>query len=216
VDQTPQTSVPESFLEHRQIFDEPWIDKWIVPNPFILAMVGPLRAEGVELADFSFNKDASNVGENYLNVAIRKLNAAVRIAVDNVTFIAANPDWEMAPQLARIFDHVTDLVRLVVGREATSQSTTLALHVNPGAVDFKLKSAMLIDPKLSMNAEFCGISVHRRDSTLIIDKSLKYPGAAFVRLQRLFGGNVDFSGIAKQMYEDEVAALRLLGLTAIV
>lgn len=181
-----------------------------------MALAKPLRAEGVELTDFSFNKDVTNIGEQSLNIVVRKLNAAVRIAVDSVTFIAANPDWEMAPQLASLFDHVADLVRAVVEKRPISQTTTLALHVTPGTVDFRMNSAMLINPKLSNEAVFCGVSVHRRDSTMIIDKSLKYPGAAFVRLQRLFGGDVDFAGVAKQMYEDEVSALRLLGLPTVV
>jgi hypothetical protein len=51
-----------------------------------------LRPAGVELADFSFNKDAANIGETYLNVAVKKLNSAIRIGLDQITYIAVNPD----------------------------------------------------------------------------------------------------------------------------
>jgi len=27
--------IPESFLEHRQIFSESWVDRWTVPNQFV-------------------------------------------------------------------------------------------------------------------------------------------------------------------------------------
>jgi hypothetical protein len=106
-----QPHIPESFLEHREVFSEPWVDRWIIPNPFIPVLFGLLRAIGVELTDFSFNKDATNVGETYLNISIRQLNAAVRIGLDTVTFIAANPDWGKAPQLVSIFDRISDNIR---------------------------------------------------------------------------------------------------------
>jgi hypothetical protein len=202
----------EALFHHRHFFDAPWADKWISPNPFLVALAKPLRADGVELTGFSFNKEASNVGETYLNVSIRKLNAEVRVAIDNVTFIASNPNWEMAPQLARLFEGVANLIQEVVARAPASQDAVLALHVMPGLADFRLNSAALINPNLSNEAQICGVTVHRRESTLVIDKSLRYPTAAFVRLQRRFAGDAEFSAVAKQMYEDEVSALRLLGL----
>lgn len=211
-----QPRIPESFFEHKHFFGEPWVDKWTWPNPFIGALAKPLRADGVELTDFSFNNNAANFGENYLNIAIRKFNAAVRVGIDNVNFIAANPDWEMAPQLFHVFGRISDLIQAALNMSPTAQEAALALHVTPGAVDFRLSSSALINPRLSSEAEFCGVSVHRSDSTLIIDKSLRYPGAAFVRLQRRFTGDTEFTAVAKQIFEDEVSALRLLGLPGVV
>jgi hypothetical protein len=50
---------------------------------------------------------------------------------------------------------------------------------------------------------------------LVIDKSLRHAGAAFVRLQRTFAGDVPFAEVAARLYEDEVAALRLLGISEV-
>ena len=94
---TPQPSIPEAFFEHRHLFDEPWIDKWIFPNPFVIALARPLRPAGIELTDFSFNKDASNFGENYLNIAIRKFNAAVRVGIDG-TGVGRGKGYGLGPR----------------------------------------------------------------------------------------------------------------------
>ena len=186
----------------------------VFPNPFISALFGLLRTIGVELTDFSFN-NGTNFGETYLNISIRRLNAAVRIGLDTVTFIAANPNWGMAPQLVSIFDHVSDSIRELLKTAPKWQETTLALHVTPGTADFRTSTASLVNTTLLGEALFYGVSLHRVDSTLVIDKSLSYEGAAFVRLQRKQRGDARFSEAAPRIYEDEVSALHLLGIAGV-
>lgn len=211
----PQAKISESFLEHRQVYVEPWLDRWILPNPFVSLLFTALRPVGVELTDIFFNKDASNVGESYLNISIRRLNAAVRIGLDTVTFIAANPNWEQAPRLVQIFDGVSARIREVLQIRPAFQEATLSFHVTQGSTDFKISTAALVNRDLVGDSLFCGISIHRNDGALIIDKSLRYENAAFVRLQRRFAGEASFSTVASRVYEDELAALRLLGLSSV-
>jgi hypothetical protein len=214
VNQTvPGPNITESQFEHRHVFAEPWVDKWIIPNPFIAPILATLHTSGVELTDFSFNKDAANVAETYLNVAIRRLNAAVRIGLDAVTYVAVNADWGMAPQLFDVFGHISELTREIVGRQPVFQEATLAFHVMPGTADFRTSTASLVNPNLVSGAEFYGISIHRNDGILTIDKSVRYDGAAFVRLQRRFTGEATFTDVASRVYQEEIAALRLLGIS---
>jgi hypothetical protein len=117
-------TIPESLFEHKQVFASPWLDQWVIPNPFISVLFETLRRDGVGLADFSFNKEPANFAKTYLNVSIRKLNAAVRIGLDAVTYIAANPDWEMAPQLLDVFERVSERIRGVVGGHVEPQEAT--------------------------------------------------------------------------------------------
>lgn len=216
MDQTAEApTIPESLFEHRQVFASPWLDQWIIPNPFISVLFETLRRDGVGLADFSFNKEPANFAETYLNVSIRKLNAAVRIGLDAVTYILMNPDWEMAPQLLEMFERVSKSVNSVVGAHVDFQEATLAFHVTPGTGDFGKSTASLINPDIAAKALFSGISLHRSDGVLVIDKSLRYVGAAFVRLQRRFPAETPFSEIASRLYEDEISALNLLGVTGV-
>ncbi|HTR37683.1 MAG TPA: hypothetical protein VMH80_17370 [Bryobacteraceae bacterium] len=211
----PKPHIPESFFEHRQVFAEPWVERWGIPNPFISALFPLLRDAGAELTDYSFNNSAANVGETYLNIAVRKFNAGVRIGLDTVTFLAGNPYWEMAPHLIALFDRVSSTVHDLVGHPSKYQEATLAFHVTPGPADFKSMTARFVNVDLLGECLFYGASLHRDDSVLIIDKSLRHEGAAFVRLQRTFPGNVLFAEIASRLYQDEVAALRLLGIAEV-
>ena len=174
-----------------------------------------LRPYGVELSDFGFNKDAKNVAETYLNIAIRKLNAAVKIGLDNLTFVAGNPDWGMAPQFVELFDGISSRVWRQVGVQPVSQEITLAFHVTVESAPLKDLTSVLVNRDVLGEAEFYGISVHRGDGSLIIDKSLRYERAAFVRVQRTFSGAQPFAEIALHLYEDEKHALNLLGITEI-
>jgi hypothetical protein len=174
-----------------------------------------LRSDGVGLADFSFNKEPANLAETYLNVSIRKLNAAIRIGLDAVTYIAVNPDWETAPQLLGVFERVAERIRSVVGDHVESQEATLAFRVTPGTVDFRKCTASLVNPDIAAEALFSGISLHRSAGVLVIDKSLRYEGAAFVRLQCRFPAETPFPQVASRLYQDEISALRLLGIAGV-
>lgn len=215
-EQVLKPTIPESYLEHRQSFVTPWVDRWTIANPFIGLLFPLLRGTGVQLTDFGFNKEAANIGETYLNVAIRKLNAAVRIGLDNITYIAVNPDWSMAPQLVELFDIVASELRKFVNEAPNSQQLTLALHVTSGEVDFQQGTARLVARNVLGDAEFFGISLHRKDGSTVIDKSLRYEGAAFIRLQRTFPGSMSFAEIAPRIYDEEVKALGLIGITGVV
>ena len=215
-DQASKPMIPESFLEHRQTFAAPWVDRWTIANPFIGVLYPALRSWGVELTDFSFNKEATNVGETYMNVAVRRLNAAIRVGLDNVTYFAANPDWSMAPKLVEVFDSVSSRVGKFVEQVPATQQLTLAFHVTAGEIDLKKASASLIQKELLGDAEFFGISLHQKSGSIVIDKSLRYENAAFVRLQRTFPGGMTFAEIAPQVYEEEVKTLSLVGITGVV
>ncbi len=205
-------NILEWLFEHKQVFAEPWVDRWVIPNPFITPLLATLRTTGVELTDFSFNKDASNVAETYLNITIRKLNAAIRIGLDAVSYIAINANWGMATQLFEVFDHVSERTIEIIGRQPEFQEATLAFHVTAAAVDFTVTTASLVNPDLASKAQFCGISIHRADRILTIDKSVRYDGAAFIRLHRRFAPETKFADVAPRIYEHEVAALRMVGI----
>lgn len=165
------------------------------------------------MVDFSFNREATSVGDTFLNVAIRRLNAAAKIGLDSVTFSAANPDWGDAPRLVSLFDSVASTVCETVQAAPAFQETTLVLHITSDTVDFRTATASLVNRGTLGEAAFYGITRHRADGSLMIDKSVRYEGGVFVRIQRKSLGEDSFAKIASRIYEDEVSALALLGLT---
>lgn len=61
-------------------------------------------------------------------------------------------------------------------------------------------------------AEFYGVTLNQDPRTIMIDKSQRFPRAAFVRVHRRSGGDDSFAAIVAALYADEVFALKLLGL----
>jgi hypothetical protein len=147
-----------------------------------------------------------------LNVEIRRLQLAVRIGMDRVVFIAANPVWNRAPEIVGVFEKISERLQELLKLVPTEQRATLGFHVTSGDVDFRKTTSLLVNTDLLGKALFHGISLHRGDSVLIIEKSIKYESAAFVRLQRTFAGSSPFSDIVRKLYDDEIEALRLIGI----
>ena len=204
--------IPESFLEHRQVFANPWIEQWVLPNPFISALHNALRGYDVLLTDFSFTKEAANLGETSLNVAIRTLDAAVKIGLDSIVFSAANPDWGDASNLTAVFERCAEAVREIVRASPSWQEATLLLHLVDESADLRAATANLVNTALIGDASFYGISIHRTSGPLLIEKSLRYDNAVFLRIQHKFSGAESLAAIAAKIYEDEVFSLGLLGL----
>lgn len=186
-----------------------------LPNPFLSALIPALRPTGVELADFSFNNSATNLGDPFLNVAVRRWNAVIRIGLDLVTFVAVNPSWQDAPQLVELFDQVAGEIRRIIGAGSLYQESSLSFHLTPGEFDFGKATCGLVRTEVVGEGVFYGLSRYSKDGTLTIDKSLRYEGAAFVRLQRRFPGDASFAEMVAEIYKDEIAALRLLGIAGI-
>jgi hypothetical protein len=208
-------NIPESFLEIRQVFDSPWIDRWTIPNPFIGVIYPLLKESGVELSDVAFSKDPANISDTSVNFAITKLNAAIRVGLDHVTFLVGNPDWSMAPTLVQLFDTVSGKFAEFLGRGPSSQKMALAFHVVGENISLANKTSKLVNHDRLGSADFFGVSLYREDYSLVIDKSMRHEGAAYIRIQRTFNGEFTFAEIAPQLYEDEVNALALLDITGI-
>jgi hypothetical protein len=204
--------IPESLFEHRQSFSRAWVNEWVLPNPFISPIHDALSTYGVTLSDFSFAREASNVGETALSVLIRNLNASVKVGLDSLVFSSMNPDWSEASRLSTVFEKVAQIVRDVVHSAPSRQDAILALHLIDESKDLKAASAKLVNTSLVGEAAFYGISIHRNTGPLLIEKSLKYENAIFLRIQHQFPGDESFASIAATMYEEEVFSLGLLGL----
>jgi len=204
--------IPEAFLEHRQLFPRSWVNQWVIPNPFISGLHEALSDYDVVLSDFAFAKDAANVGDTALNLLIRKLNAGIKIGLDSISFTVANPNWADATGLSTALERTAEVVHRIVGDSPRSQETTLAFHVVAGSTDLTAATAELVNTALFGQADFYGVSINRHTGQLLIEKSVKYENAAFVRVQHRFSGGEAFSVIADKMYGEQLFSLQLLKL----
>jgi hypothetical protein len=209
----PQAAITESYFEHRQMFGSNWVELWSKsPNPFLTAVLPITEGVGVELADISFNSNSSHLGEIAMNILFRKRRAALRLSLESATFMADNPNWEEASQLVELFEELSGKIRLVAERVPKSQECSLTFHLAPGPYDFGKVTRQLVREEILGAGDFYGVTRHRADSAITVDKSAKCPGGIFVRLQRNFPGEAQFPHIAMALLEDEKEALHLLGI----
>jgi hypothetical protein len=209
-------TIPESYLEHRAEFSSPIFDTWSIPNPLVSSLYETLRRWDVGLGDISWNKDASTYKDFLITINVLKLRASIRFSMDAATFVALNPDWSQAEGLIELFEAAMVDIMQTTRKELSYQETALAMHVTPGQKPYLEIMSDLVNSKVLGQAQMYGISAYRGDSSLIIDKSVRYPASVFIRLQRRHGASVSFAEIAKVLYEDEVKALELLGLRNLI
>ena len=216
LDQTPSPTIVESFFELRQLHSTNWIELWgKTPNPFLTAILPATESLGVDLADISFNANPASLGEIAFNVLLKKLRAALKLTLSNVTFLAENPDWEDAPKFLEVFQDLAARIQAVAGQLPNSQECSLAFHIAPGPHDFGRATKSFVREDVIAPGDFYGLTRHRADCAMTIDKSMKYANGAFVRLQRTFAGDVPFTQIAIALFEDEKEALKLLGINEV-
>ena len=214
--ESPSADIPESYFEHKAEFAEPMFETWTVPNPLAQSLYLALQRWKITLGDISWNKDPNNYGDFNLAFNVRSLNAVIRVGLDWATFIAVNPDWPQAPALVELFEAAMNNIRQTAGAEIARQEMWLAMHVTPGPNKFGDAMSRLVKTDLLGAANMYGVSVYREDSSLVIDKSLRYEGGVFVRLSRKFPAVTSFSEIATTLYEDELNALNFLGLRELI
>jgi hypothetical protein len=216
VENESKPDIPESGMEYVIQFSSHWVDRWSIPNPFVSIFFDGLRSWDVTLSDFAFRQDAKNVSETALIVTVRKLRSTIVVGLDRLTFRTSNPDWDMAPELVKLFDTSLELFRAYVKSSIKSQECTIILHVTPGSSNLAAKTATLVDVERMGRAEFYGLSKYSSEASLSLERSLKYDGGVFFRLTRKFDPTVKFADVALAMYADEVAALGLIEIKDLV
>ena len=205
-------NIPESYLEYRADFTAPVFAVWTLPNPVVSSLFSALRKWEVGLGDVTWNKDPSSYKDFQITFNVSRMNALIRFGMDAATFVAVNPEWSEAPGLIELFESAILCILQTVKAEILSQEIALALHVKPGDRSFRGLMSALVNTGSLGPAEMYGISVYQDSSSFVIDKSVRYEDAVFVRLHRRFSPSTSFSEIADILRQDELRALGLLGL----
>ncbi|HEY5176823.1 MAG TPA: hypothetical protein VII95_14780 [Terriglobales bacterium] len=208
--------IHEASFEYRADLGSPLFEAWTPPNKAVTVLVPVLKQWGVTLGDVTWNRENNSAKDLQVTFNVQKLGAVLKVGLDSLVFNAFNPDWAKAPQLLELFQTCTSVLEAAVGLQIARQEAVLAFHVTPGARPFKEVMRELVrSDKLGVGNMY-GLGVYESDSSFIIDRSLRFDGGAFVRLQRAFAGSVTFDELAKMLYDDEIRVLKLLELSELL
>lgn len=212
----PDARVVAASFDHFQVFASPFLDQWNAPsNPFLAALVPLLRPHGVQMSDFAYNASAQNLGQVELSIELRKFDATVRISLDSARYSTWKPNWHDDTELLRCFGSIAETIEHVATASPSFQTSTVKFHVAPGPYDFGRAMESHVKIEALGNGEFFGVSRHRHDSMLLIDRSPRNPSWAFVHFRRDFAGDTRFADLPIPLYADMVEALTLLGVRGI-
>ncbi|HEY1214388.1 MAG TPA: hypothetical protein VGE93_12205 [Bryobacteraceae bacterium] len=205
----------ESFLEYRGTLSTPAIDRWGIPNPFVIGLMPYLTPHGVGLADLSFNADAKTLAEMYLNISLRKFNGAIKVFPEKLEISLLNPNWDIAPTLVPLFDSLRSVFQYVGGQTIGAQEITVALHVTHGDVDVDSRMKSLVNTAALGPAKSYGFAAYRDDGYISLERSVRHNAASFIRINRRYIPSLNFAEMAKLLYGDEIAVLGLIGIEGI-
>jgi len=205
-------NIPESHFEYRAQFQVPLFDWWQHPNQIVEALYQTLKDWNVNLGNAFWEKDPKTIRDAQLIFNVEELASTIKVGVETATFSSVNPDWETAEQLLSMFDLVMSTIKNRGKAELLRQEAVLAMHVRPGVGSLKDTMATLVATDKIGPGQMYGVCVYGDDFDLLLDKSLRYPDAVFIRTTRRFSPNIGFPDIAAAVYGDEMKALGYFGL----
>ncbi|HEY0263630.1 MAG TPA: hypothetical protein VGC07_03820 [Granulicella sp.] len=209
---TEKIDVTASFVEYNGYLSRPPLEKWIIPNPFLLAIYPVAARYGSTPKDFSFNGDAKSVGETYLHVGVKSLQIALRIHTERVEIHLANPDWSEVETKIPFCADIRSTVLSVAESELREQEITLGMHLKVDLAKFKTRMRELVSSNLIGEADFYGFNTHSSNKSFVIEKSQRTDSDVFIRITRKHTGNVGFGEMAEILFNDEQSYLQLLDL----
>jgi hypothetical protein len=206
-------NIPESLFELTIAFQEPMLKAWIErPYGIVETLYQALKPWGVTLGNAIWEKDPKTIRDARVAFEIPKASTIVRAGLETLSFTVFNPDWESAPQVLSLFETVTAKVVSFGPVTLSDLRAIIALHVMPGSRPFVETLRTLVDVKALGPADMYGFSIYNRDSSMVLDKSVKYNGGVFVRLERSFPGTTTFKAILAALYADQGKAFGFLGI----
>jgi hypothetical protein len=214
-DELATAQIQQAVFEYRANFKEPLTGLLYGEQQLeiVTAMQKALSPWQVGFENITWNQAAKNVAEVQCTFGVRSLVAAVQVDVNGTTLSAFNLDWSRAPKLLELFQTSADALKRSTARHFQSQRTTLSFHLMPGPKHFKESLGELVNERAIAveNAEMYGISAYSTDYTFVIDASVVFQGAAFIKMIRNFVPEEGFEKIAETVRKDEEKVLRHLG-----
>lgn len=208
--------IVESYFEYRASVLPPMFAAWTLPNALVEALYPVLKQWQVGLGDISWNKETTSFQDLQLTINVTKLRALLKIGLESVSCVALNPDWSEAVVLVGMFQTALGTIFKAAKTEISSHEDVLSMHITPGPKSFKSTLSTFVNEKVLGAAQMFGVSVYHEDSSIVLDKSVKYDEALFVRIYRKLPLGLDFMGAAKYLYDDEVRVLKLIGMDELI
>lgn len=202
--------VAEAHWELTDSFLHTWIDGW--PQAFLSALMNPLKEMGIASPrDFAFERDPSTLGDACLKVTLRRWDISLRIFLDRIVVAVPNLRWTDVPEITEWLDQIRELLANATSSPPVSRHSRLLLHIRPGSDGVAPNVVALVNQDLLGEAESYGVLRYRKDQTIEIAKSLRYPNGVFVRIERDFSGQSSIATVLSALADDQAELFNWIG-----
>lgn len=215
--------IPQSAIEYTLAFEAPVIQLGDTRAVTIMEALEALKPWGFSLDGLETKLRSDKASEHA--IIFRRTRPArhatsLNLFYDKIQVLAENLDWEGAEDLISMVTAGIDSVR------RTANPIIKAQHIVAG-VHIQLKDRQVVDvvrPLLSPQAlrladgelKFPGVIVTGQQSNVIIEASVLYANALWVRLFRDHSGSAALPEIAAALRSDETRLFEVLGLEGIL
>jgi hypothetical protein len=217
-----EAEIPRSFLEYTLTFERPILEKWdhrAVVSADVLATLKPwgFNLDGVEV------KTPEKLDDHA--IIFRRTSPAnppfsIALFLGKIFIVAENLDWSGAESFITTVTAGVDVIRKTTGCTVRSQHIGLGMHIQLKNRSLKDVTAPLVSAAalalLDGDIVFSGVIINRATSNIIIESSIQYANALWVRMFREHPGTTTLPEVAATLRKDEEGLFTVLALEGIL
>ena len=202
-----QAEIPFSLLEYTAVFKKPIFEAWAAPGSLVSAVLSALDPFGFKLEGVESKTHSEKLNEYAFVFRRNPTGLTFTVALGKLTVLAENLDWT---ESEKFITTVTAGVKATLqsGRgEIQSHHLALGMHIQIKTKPRKEVTAPLLSHLafrlLDGVAISQGIILQQEKSLFVIDTSLAYANALFVRINREHPSETSFQKMAEILLGDE-------------
>jgi len=211
-----QAEIPYSMLEYTAVFGKPILEAWAVPVRLVAAILRVLEPFGFKADGVELKTRAEKLTENAIVFRRTPPGVTFTVGVEKVVIAAENLDWSDAEQFMRGARAGLDAVVQEGKADLRVQHLVLAIHIQLKTKPRHEVTAPLLSPEalklLDGDLKMPGVILQREKCSVVIDGSLAFANALFVRINREHSPSAAFDQMAEDLRNDEMQLFDLLGL----
>lgn len=211
-----QCEIPYSLVEYTAVFKKPILGAWTIPANFVAAILDALAPFGFTMDGVEVKIHTEKLSDYAFVFRRTPPGVTFTLGVGKLVITAENLDWTNAEQFILGARAGIDVVLRETKAEFKSQQLTVALHIQLKDRPRQEVTAPLLSPAalklMDGEIKLPGIILIRDKATLIVDGSVPYANALFVRIIREHAGDAGLEQMSAALRADEEQLFGALGL----
>lgn len=211
-----QAEIPYSMLEYTAVLGKPILEAWTAPARLVAVIMNALAPFGFKPDGVELKTRAEKLTDNVIVFRRTPPGVTFTVGIEKLVIAAENLDWSDAEQFMNAARAGLDAVLQEGKAEIRLQHLVLAIHIQLKAKPRHEVTAPLVSAEalklLDGEVKMPGIILQREKCSVVIDGSLAFANALFVRINREHAPSVAFAQMAEVLRKDEMQLFDVLGL----